>query len=102
MGAATLKQNAKIRNGVTLKNVVLVRVNYTGANQTWVVPAGVTSATFLLWGAAGGANLTCKGGSGGFTAGTLAVTPGTSYTIVVGGGGAYNNKASNFSGSTFA
>ena len=31
--------------------------NYTGAAQTWTVPAGVTQATFDLFGAQGGGNL---------------------------------------------
>ncbi|HMV69196.1 MAG TPA: putative metal-binding motif-containing protein, partial [Myxococcota bacterium] len=66
---------------------------YSGANQTFAVPAGVTSVQFKVWGAggAGGAGSftghTPDGGGGGFVSGTLAVTPGESLTIIVGGGG---------------
>jgi hypothetical protein len=62
---------------------------FTGAAQTWTVPAGVTSATFSVSGAQGGA-----GGAGGGAAGlggravaTRAVAPGSTITIVVGGQG---------------
>jgi hypothetical protein len=44
--------------------------NYTGASQSWTVPAGVTSATFYLIGAGGGGVTqgtgTGTGGGGGF------------------------------------
>lgn len=36
--------------------VVVTHFNYTGAKQVWTVPANVTSATFELYGAAGGAS----------------------------------------------
>ena len=38
--------------------------SYTGAAETWVVPAGVTSATFELWGAQGGRVSLNAGGQG--------------------------------------
>jgi hypothetical protein len=64
--------------------------NATGADQTFIVPAGVTSINVQLFGAGGGvfnnylnygAGL---GGYGGSTEGTLAVTPGEQLTIIVG------------------
>lgn len=66
--------------------------NYTGADQTWVVPSGVTSVTFFLVGAGGGGATALShgaGGGGGFTRGTYAVTPGDSLIVIVGqaGGG---------------
>ncbi len=65
--------------------------SYTGAGQTWVVPAGVTSAQFDVYGAAGGDNSIdgCNdlGGLGGHVTATLTVTPGQSIDIVVGGHG---------------
>lgn len=66
--------------------------NYTGADQTWVVPSGVTSVTFFLVGAGGGGATALShgaGGGGGFTRGTYAVTPGDSFIVIVGqaGGG---------------
>jgi len=70
--------------------------NYTGDNQTWTVPSGVTYAYVYLLGAGGGgsdsSHPTYKGGNGGgggYAEGEIAVTPGSRYTIIVGqaGGG---------------
>lgn len=66
--------------------------SYTGNAQTFVVPAGVTSIDVKIWGAGGGGhNNGSKGGAGAFVKGTLPVTSGESLTIIVGGGGLYNN-----------
>ncbi len=64
--------------------------NHTGAVQTWVVPAGVTSINIQAFGGQGNANAagTAVGGLGGSASGTLAVTPGETLNIYVGGGGA--------------
>lgn len=66
-----------------------VTFNSTGAAQTFVVPAGVTSVDIVAQGAQGfdatsGAVL---GGRGGRASGTLAATPGETLTIYVGGQG---------------
>lgn len=61
---------------------------------TWTAPAGVTSINVQLWGGGGGgaatgvANGSGGGGGGAFTNSTIAVTPGTTYTLQVGAGGA--------------
>jgi len=67
---------------------------YTGSNQTFTVPTGVTSITVAVWGAGGSGGGTRSnpnaggGGEGGsFVRGTISVTPNTNYTIYVGGGG---------------
>jgi len=60
---------------------------YTGAVQSWTVPAGITSVYVQAIGAAGGAG-TKVGGAGARVQGTLAVTPGETLNIYVGGGGA--------------
>jgi hypothetical protein len=63
---------------------------YTGAAQTWTVPAGVTEATFDLYGAEGGGRLAVparQGGLGGWAGATLPVQPGSTITILVGGMG---------------
>ena len=62
---------------------------YTGAAQSWVVPPGVTSATFTLYGAQGGASgfSGVAGGLGGSATATFAVTPGATINIYVGGAG---------------
>ena len=64
-----------------------VTFNYTGANQSWTVPTGVTSATFYLFGAGGGGNSRTSGGGGGYATGAYSVTAGQVYTIIVGEGG---------------
>eukprot|EP00741_Cyanophora_paradoxa_P001452 tig00000492_g1404.t1 len=66
--------------------------NHTGADQTWTVPAGVTSVTVKLWGA-GGAGTSASGynpstgGGGGFVSGTLSVTPDETLVFIVGSAG---------------
>ena len=66
--------------------------SYTGANQTFTVPAGVTSVSVTLSGAGGGnggfsGQPTAFGGFGGFVSGILSVTPGQSLIVVVGQAG---------------
>ena len=67
----------------------------TGADQSFTVPAGVTSLRARAWGAAGGAggpdlfgSGSGAGGAGGYVEGTFSVVPGDVLTLVVGGGGA--------------
>lgn len=67
---------------------------YTGAEQTLVVPDGVTSMTATLAGAAGGARPNrggpgaTAGGPGAVVTGTLTTTPGSTLYIEVGQAGA--------------
>ena len=62
--------------------------NYTGTDQTFVVPPFVESILIKAWGAGGGQSAgSSTGGPGGYSNGNLAVTPGQSVTIVVGQGG---------------
>jgi hypothetical protein len=56
--------------------------NSTGGPQTWIVPAGVTSATFDVQGAQGGSEFESPGGLGGEATAALAVTPGATVTLV--------------------
>jgi hypothetical protein len=66
---------------------------FTGTDQTFVVPAGVTSIEVVLIGGHGGANQTYPpghyglGGSGAMVAGTLGVVGGTTLYVDVGGNG---------------
>ena len=62
-------------------------LDYTGANQTFTVPAGVTSITAKLWGAGGGSAEGHDGGAGGAVTATIPVTAGEVLNIVVGRGG---------------
>lgn len=61
-----------------------------GSARTWRVPAGVRSARFDLYGAQGGGSEgVSTGGRGGETAATLALTPGSVVTLLVGGRGTF-------------
>ena len=70
--------------------------DYTGAMQTYVVPAGVTLVNIEAYGAQGGTSgndaVTCtNGGLGGSSTGDLTVTPGETLYIYVGGEGLAGN-----------
>jgi hypothetical protein len=86
--------NAPVTATITVTPVTTptgtVTFNFTGALQTWVVPSGVTSVNIQAFGAQGNANAAgvSFGGLGGSATGTLAVTPGETLFINVGGGGA--------------
>ena len=73
--------------------------------STWVAPAGVNAVSVVcVGGGGGGGQWTGSGGAGGGLAykNNISVTPGTSYTVIVGAGGlgqAYNQTAQ-ASGST--
>jgi hypothetical protein len=57
---------------------------YTGADQSWTVPSGVSSINVIVSGAQGGGN-TATNGKGGIVKAVLTVTPGQTFIIVVGG-----------------
>lgn len=61
-----------------------VEFNYTGAQQIFVVPAGITQVTLKAWGAQGGANWVNNTNYGGYAQGDLAVTPGETLYVYVG------------------
>jgi hypothetical protein len=66
---------------------------YTGGAQYWTVPAGVTQATFTVYGANGGTSaLDAAAGSGAEVTGTLAVSAGTVYQVNVGQAGGYDGN----------
>ena len=72
--------------------------NYTGAMQSFTVPAGVTSITIQALGAQGGGN----GGLGAKMTGTFTVTPGQVLQVLVGGlGGDGGSYGSGGGGGTF-
>ena len=65
-----------------------ITVNYTTpASNSWTAPAGVTSISLTMRGGGGGGGGIFGGANGGLVSGTLAVTPGVTYTIVSAGGG---------------
>ena len=62
----------------------------TVGTTSWTAPAGVTSVNYMVvagGGSGGGQGPSGGGGAGGVVSGTLAVTPGSSYTVTVGAGG---------------
>jgi hypothetical protein len=62
--------------------------DYTGASQVWTVPSGVSSETFALSGAVGGAAIGGPiGGLGATVVGTLSLGANFTITINVGGAG---------------
>ena len=82
--------------------------SYTGAAQTWTVPAGVTSATFDLYGAQGGGLdfPAFAPGLGGRATATIPVTPGASIEVNVGGqggagAGGFNGGGNGGTGNSF-
>jgi hypothetical protein len=75
--------------------------NFTGAAQTWTVPAGLTEATFDLYGAQGGGipgDPLFLPGLGGRATATIAVTPGASIQVNVGGQGGIFGGGGGFNG----
>jgi hypothetical protein len=63
--------------------------NFTGAEQQFTVPAGVTSVTIEAFGAQGGTGefAVVSGGNGGSVRATISVTPGETLFVYVGGQG---------------
>ncbi len=64
--------------------------NYTGARQSWTVPANVTGVKFDLMGASGGNDYlsgVSNAGKGGRVQGNLSVLPGNELHVYVGGAG---------------
>ena len=65
--------------------------SYTGSDQSWIIPSGVSFINAYAWaGAGGGANAegySDSGGAGGYSQARLYVTAGNTLTIQVGQGG---------------
>ena len=75
---------------IVITNAVVQAFNYTGSDQTFTIPSGVTSATIQAWGAGGGSdslNSGKYGAGGGYATGVLAVSAGDVMKIVIGQGG---------------
>lgn len=70
--------------------------NFTGVQQQWTVPAGVTSVTFVVAGAKGGG---ANGGNGAtITKNCYSVTPGQILYIRVGGMGSQGSNSGGWNG----
>jgi hypothetical protein len=71
-----------------------VTFDYSGGEQTYVVPAGVTYVSIKAWGAGGGGGFaTSWGGGGGFITGDLVVHPGDVLRVRVGGAGRFSSAS---------
>jgi len=71
--------------------------SFTGAGQTYTVPAGVTALQVSVAGAQGGTwGGSGAGGAGAVVQATLAVTPGEVLNINVGGAGGFTSSGSGF------
>ncbi|MFH9355225.1 Ig-like domain-containing protein [Kitasatospora sp. NPDC017646] len=80
---------------VTTGSLVTCTFNYTGAADSFTVPAGVTQLGFDAKGASGGASASGEtGGAGAEAIGTLAVTPGQTLQVNVGGAGGNGSSGS--------
>jgi len=86
---------------ITVKAPVTQTFSYTGSNQTFSVPTGLTSITAYMWGAgggggnAGGWQAGFPGGGGGSAVGTIDVSGITSLIMIVGQGGAGQDSDQN-------
>ena len=92
----------------TATPVVGTDVYTTPGTYTWVAPTGVTAVSVVCVGAGGTYGYapgygTSGGGGGGALAyaNNITVSPGSSYTVVVGAGVAFNNDGSPGGNSTF-
>ena len=73
---------------------VVCTFGYTGAEQTFTVPAGVTSVTLTATGASGGTDHGGTPGRGGVATVSAAVSSGEALYVEVGGQGASNTSSS--------
>lgn len=77
--------------------------DFTGGDQTYTVPTGVTCLDLRMWAGGGGSADNSNGGYGGgaaYVGGRLNVTPGQVLTIRVGGGGAAGTTGNNTANGT--
>ena len=102
--AATADKTITRVYSITVNAPVTTQFTNTNADQSFTAPAGVSAVVIKTWGAGGagsrqegwgGQN---AGGGGGFAQGTVTVTPGDSYTVVVGDGGDPSDGSANYGG----
>lgn len=93
----TLTTNSVICGAVSATRTISIDPSTTQTfytTATFTIPSCITSVNVECWGGggAGGGDATASdggggGGGGAFSAGTITVTPGTTYTVTVGDGG---------------
>jgi hypothetical protein len=87
-----------IRAARAFSKSYIATLNYTGGEQQWAVPAGVTSVQVDVKGAQGGSAGYGVPGKGGRVQTTLIVTPGETLYVYVGGQGGYNSGPGGYNG----
>ena len=75
---------------ITRDGETSVIFEYTGSEQTFTVPAGISSLNVTAKGAQGASSGSSYGGLGGFVSGDILVTPGMVLYVYVGGHNGYN------------
>lgn len=102
-GAGTLSWAVQAAGGTPST----ITVYSTAGSFNWTAPAGVTRIHVQVWGGGGGGGgaTGCTGygnggGGGGYAESILSVTPGISYPVRVGSGGATVANAAAFSGAS--
>ena len=87
-GYVVIRYAGTIPTAPSITNTGVMVFHYSGNNQSFQVPAGVTAILVKAWGAAGaGVIEPANGGPGGYTTAVVAVTPGETLNVIVGGGG---------------
>ena len=93
LGASTVLPAVELLTALPASATTTVSFSYTGADQSWTVPAGVTSVGVDVQGAQGGV---VYGGFGARVQATISTTPGDTLGIYVGGTG--TSTAGGFNG----
>lgn len=75
--------NTSISGGM-MTGIDSIEYTYTGTEQQFIVPPGITQVTIKTWGAQGGANWVNNTNFGGYAQGNLTVTPGETLYVYVG------------------
>ncbi len=80
---------------ITVEAPTITTFAYTGSEQSFTVPNGVTSLVFAMWGAGSSASTAGNsyGGGGGYGTGTLDVSGISTIKIVTGQGGTYGSDS---------
>lgn len=99
--ASDSSNNSSTREfSISVKAPVIVTYNYTGSNQSFSIPSGLTKLNAKMWGAGGGSPGN-SGGAGGYASGTITLGGlSSTFIIVVGQAGTGygpNNSGGNFS-----
>ena len=99
-GAAVLSSCALVCPASSAAAAVTFR--HTNGMQYFTAPANVATVWVQAWGAGGTGGRYSSGGGGAYVTGYLSLAPGTTLTIVVGGGGVYMGSVARFGGRNYS